>query len=241
MSTTQTAMEKLWDKLPKNKDGYTITYAPGDLPYLYSRGFVDSQRFTLEQWKQAFTPYKISDGNFVLTRDQFLKLDVYRFKQAVGDTFEPLKLREGAWPDVELAYLWQSTIKPSSTITFEIFEKSIEIYKKKGKINAQGHLLVDEEVKKQLHYLLERFPSPKRILEKEVQKIREKRGEKIAAATKNRDDSVFTVGQSQQETKHKQLQNLQASKPKAPEDLPPTDKPTLDLKSLKKPSKNFRG
>ncbi len=241
MSTTQTAMERLWDKLPKNKDGYTVTYAPGDLPYLYSRGFVDSQRFTLEQWKQAFAPYKAKDGNFILTREQFLKLDVYRFKQIVGDAFEPLKLREGAWPDHELAYLWQSTIKTSSTITFEIFEKSIEIYKKKGKVNKLGHLLVDLEVKQQLQYLLERFPSPKRILEKEVAKIREKRGEKIAGASKDRDASVFTVGQSKQEIKHNQFQNLQASKPKAPEDLPPTDGPTVDLKSLKKPIKKFRG
>ena len=234
-------MERLWDKLPKNKDGYTVTYAPGDLPYLYSRGFVDSQRFTLEQWKQAFAPYKTKDGNFVLTREQFLKLDVYRFKQIVGEPFEPLKLREGAWPDYELAYLWQSTIKPSSTITFEIFEKSVEIYKKKGKVNALGHLMVDEDVKKQLQYLLERFPSPKRILEKEVAKIREKRGEKIANATKNRDNSAFTVGQSQQEVKHNQFQNLQASKAKPPEDLPPTSGPTVDLKSLKKPTTKFRG
>ncbi len=239
----KSGMEDIWLKLPKNKDGRTVTYIAADIPYLYNSGFVDTQTFTLAQWQNAFAPYLTPVGTYVLDREQFLRLDPFRYKAPVEGAYDPFKLRDGAWPDYELAYLWKSSIRPSSTIPFEVFEQSVELLKKNGKVNAQGWLVIDADVKKHLSYLLDKFPSPRRKREKEVERLRQKRGQKIAAVQKNRDSSSFTIGQTQIEAKKEKLADLQASQTakKSQPPRPEKEPAGLDLKSLKKPGKKFRG
>lgn len=233
-------MEEIWEKLPKNKDGYTITYLKNDPVYLYHNGFVDTQAFTLEDWLAAFKPFD-QDGKFVLDREQFLTLEKYRFKTGAQPSFDAMKLREGPWPDVELAYLWQTTLKHNTTVSFDVFERAVEALKKDGHVDKDGFLLVDESVKKQLKFFLDRFPSPRRKLEKEVDRIRKKRGDTMAANTKNREASNFVVGQTQLETQQDKLKSLESSADEGPGDLHTDESESIDIKSFKKPKGKFRG
>lgn len=237
----QPDMEKLWEKLPKNKDGYSITYIEGDIPYLYNNGFVDVQRFSLDDWKNAFQPFKQKDGTYRLEKNDFIKLGSFRYNKANEPAFDPFALAERAWPDWELAYLWESTIKVSSTITFDVFKQCILALKKSGQVNESFELIIDENVKKQLAYLLERFPSPRRLLEKEVDKMREKTGKQIQSTQKNRDKSQFVSGETASEVKQKKLKNLESSAAEENLNLDEDSDSSLDVKSFKKPTGKFRG
>lgn len=241
MNSNNPIMDKLWDKLPKNKDGTTVTYWAQDIPYLYAHGFVDTQNHTLEAWQNAFLPYKKPDGTFVLNKAQFLTLDVYRYKEPVGEPFEPQKLREGVWPDYELALLWESTLKRHSSISFEEFELFINEFKHQGQTDKTGSLVVNQAFKKALQDVLDIHPSPKHILAKEVKKIRQKNSQNLAEKSKKRESSLFTTGQTLEEHRFKELKNLEGASTQHASSTQKTNTPEIDVKSLKKPSPKLRG
>jgi hypothetical protein len=76
-------MDYIWNKLPKQRapDGSEyIEYTASDLPYLYHHGFVDTQRYSLDDWLVAIIPFKHEEsGTYRLTQAQFLTLDKYRY------------------------------------------------------------------------------------------------------------------------------------------------------------------
>src|SRR5690349_10807510 len=117
-------MEYIWDKVPKNKQGF-IHYLPGDIPYLYNNGFVDSQRYTYEQWKSAFVDCLQSDGSYLVSKDKFMSLRPFRYVGNVFTPFDPKRVREGEWNDGDLKKLFERSIKPSSSISEEIYWNSI--------------------------------------------------------------------------------------------------------------------
>lgn len=92
-------------------------------------------------------------------------------------------------------------------------------------------------------YLIDRFPSPRHRLEKEVHRIREKREEKVRKVTKDRDSSSFTVGKISSETKKEEFEKLQSSGPiqQSKSKEPAKEKPTIDIKKLRKPGKKISG
>ena len=71
MEDIKDPMEFIWDKVPKNKQG-AIHYLPGDIPYLYRNGFVDSTRYTYDQWKKAFEDCKQDDDSYIVNKNKFL-------------------------------------------------------------------------------------------------------------------------------------------------------------------------
>lgn len=233
------AMEFIWERLPKNKDGKTISYLPGDPVYLYHNGFVDAIKYSLDQWMAALAPFKNKDGSgYTLDRRSFMMLKVFRYHGPSHEVFEPAKLRGGPWPDDELEYLFQNSVKFSSTITKDIFWRSVEALKKKGFVDGSGQLNVNDTVRKQFEYLVEKFPSPQRRLEKEVRRLREERDAERSLHQKNRDASSFTIGTSQSEEdleKFKELENKASPKPVESESA------GIDIKSLKKPTGKVKG
>lgn len=237
------AMEYIWERLPKNKDGKTIHYLPGDVPYLYQNGFVDAVKYTYEEWQKALLPFKDRDGEgYTLDKQQFLALRLFRYNGPSHEVFEPEKLRDGPWPEDELEYLFENSIKYSSTIPKDMFWRAITTLKSKGFMDSQGEFLVNDTVKKQFQYLVEKFPSPQRRLEKEVRRLREERDVERSLHQKNRDASTFTMGTSQSEENLEKFKDLEirtdvSTKPKQES---PEDK-GVDIKSLRKPTGKVKG
>jgi hypothetical protein len=232
------AMQYIWERLPKEKDGKHVRYIKGDIPYLYYYGFVDTRKFALKQWQAAFEPFRQPDGTFLVNQAQFMLLRVYRYNEPVQEPFDPKKLRLGPWPHKELQFLFEKTLKKCTVIPDNIFWNSITALKKRGKVNANNDLLIDEEVQKQFAYLIDRFPTPRRNLEKEVARLRQEKEKAQSVHQKNRDATVFTVGQSERDHKVDAFQKLQSSqstpsptRPAAP--APAAEPAGVDLKALR--------
>jgi hypothetical protein len=240
------AMEYIWERLPKEKDGQTVRYLKGDIGYLYYNGFVDTKRFTYATWKDAFNPFQQGDGAYLLSKAQFLSLRIYRLQGTLTEPFDPYRLAEGPWANSRLKDLYDKAIRPSSEVKEEIFWNSVTALKKMGLVTANDELIVNEKVKKQIAYLIERFPSARRRLEKEVVRLRQEKDKVLSNAMRNRDASGFSIGISESEHKMEQFSKLQASQlepeKKAPVDeVDYDDDEGIDIKSLRKPSGKFRG
>lgn len=237
---TTDPMMYIWEKVPKTAQGF-IHYLPGDIPYLYRNGFVDAIRYTYQQWKEAFKDCLQLDGTYLVNKNKFLSLRKYRYSGPCFQPFEPSKVREGEWNDEELKKLFDKSIKPSSSISEDIFWNSIKALKNQGLVQ-NGNLLVNKAVKTQLAYLIERFPSPRRRLEKEVSRIREERESQTKQVAKDRDASLFVSGKLSSETKLEDFKKLETSVPlKSASPVIKDSKPTLDIKSLRKPGKKISG
>lgn len=235
-------MEYIWGRLPKNPDGKTVKYLYGDLAYLYHNGFVDTLKYTYKQWETAFIPFKQTDGTYLLDKPGFMTLRIFRYNGPSHAAFDPAKLREGPWPDDELEHLYEKSIKPSSSVTREIFWTAMGALKKAGSADAEGKLVINEKVKKQLAYILEKFPSPRRRLEKEVARLKKEKEVEKLANTASRESSDFVVGKTKTENTLESLKKLQASQATT-ESKKPTLKgeEALDLKSLKRPGGKLIG
>ncbi len=233
-------MEYIWERVPKTKEGL-IHYLAGDIPYLYRNGFVDTVKYTYQQWKEAFNDVLQPDGSYLVNKDKFLSLRKYRYAGPVFQPFDPAKVREGEWSDQELKKLYDRSIKPSSSVEENVFWNSVKMLKNQG-FAQNGNLLVNKAVKSQLAYLIERFPSPRRRLEKEVSRIREERDAQLREAIKNRDTSLFVTGKGASEVKRDEFKKMEstASVKSALDNSQPTGE-TLDIKSLRKPKGKIKG
>lgn len=231
-------MEYIWEKVPKTKEGL-IHYLPGDIPYLYKNGFVDTTRFTYDEWKAAFEDCIQSDESYLVSKNKFLSLRFYRYEGPVFKPFDPQRVREGEWTDADLQKLFDASIAPSSSITKEIFWNSVKALKSQG-LTRNENLVINDKVKTQLAYLIERFPSPRRKLEQEVHRIREGRESKYREVAGNRDKSNFVAGKLASEVKSEELAKLQSSGKKAPAKAA-SAKEGVEIKKLKRPPPKLRG
>jgi len=244
MSTNANQMEYIWERIPKLKDGKTIRYLKSDIDYLYYHGFVDTTKYTIEQWKAAFTPFKTKEGNFELNKAQFLSLRAFRYTGPAHEVFDPMRITEGPWSDDDLNLLYKRSVAKASALTSKTFWAYIDALKKiPTRVNEDGHFIIDKAVKIGLYQLIEKYPSPRRRLEKEVRRIRKERDERVEGLKKNRDASGFTVGQTAKEATLEQYQNFVTSsvadqKTEAPIE---TEEEAIDLKKLRKPGKKFFG
>lgn len=161
------AMEYIWQKVPKvTKDGQEfVTYAKTDLPYLYNSGLVDTKRFTFQQWERAFDDCLGEDGRYWVSHKKMLFLGLFRYSKAVGEPFDPLKLRTGKWPIERLWRVYENSIIPSTSIPPEFIKQKFDlIFRKKKslkeavsgdfqKINKGGEDAISQ-VEKKIHPLV---------------------------------------------------------------------------------------
>ena len=228
---TKDPMEHIWERVPKTKEGL-IRYLAGDLPYLYHNGFVDTNRFSLDEWVAAFDDCKKEDDSYLISKEKFLSLGVFRYIGPVLHPFDPHKIKEGEWEDEKLKLLYNLSVKPSSTLPEDIYWNTIENLKKQGCLQ-NGKFLLDNRFIKQLIFLLDQYPSPRRKLEIEVDRIRKEREETLNQNTKVRDTSNFVVGKTNLEVKKEAFKNLE-TKAKIPDQ--PSNAKGEDIKKFRRPA-----
>ena len=242
------SMEYILDRIPKQKDGKTIRYLKGDVAYLYYHGFVNTLHYKLAEWEKAFAPFKQPDGSYVLGKDEFMLLTKFRYLNTTYKPFDPSKIEEGPWPDKALKGFYLRTISRATTIPENIYWDAINKLKKAGQVDKSGNFIVDANFKKFILRLIVKYPSPRTILECEVQRIKRERDEKMGLSQKNRDASGFSVGQTAKEAQIEELQRLQStasasSTQTITAQVDQTKEKTVDVKSLRKknPEGKFKG
>lgn len=234
-------MEFIWEKLPKMADD-RVLYGANDPTYLYENGFVNTQSVTLTTWKTAFLPFKQKDGTYILSKEDFFSLRLYRDSGLVLPPFNPQKMRPGPWPDEELTVLYERSIQPSSSLTAEVYWTAINALKRQGHIDANGQLNVDDKVQQQFTYLIDKFPSPRRRLEKEVARLKKEESDLTHNAQAKREKSDFKVGKTKSESRHEDFKALENStRTSQNATLVDPKKATIDVKKMKKPTGKFVG
>lgn len=242
-NTNQDAMEFIWDRIPKQKDGKTIKYLSGDVDYLYAHGFVDTKKFKLEEWHKAFDPFKQKDGSFILTKKQFMSLRMFRYTGPSGEVFDALRIKPGPWTDEQLQELYDRSIGVASTLPEKSFWTFVNALKKKSSRFAEdGRFYIDMRFRVGLDALIKLYPSPRTLLELEVRRLRLEKDKAKLKSQLNRDSSKFMIGESEAENKTAAFEKMKStSKQKQEQPKKEEQKETIDIKSLKKPSKTFRG
>ncbi len=157
-------MEYLWTTLEKTPDGKAIVYFPIDVEMLWKMGFVDTEKYSMDQWKLVFEPYKQADGSFRLEKDAFLSLDKYRYKGEIHIPFDAMRINEGLYTDEGLSDLVDASIAPSCNYAPEKLKVFFEAFKDTFR-TPDGYIKVDRIAKMQIRALIEKNPSPLRNLE----------------------------------------------------------------------------
>ncbi len=166
--TTFDPMKYIWDKVSKpGPDGKRyITYKNlVDLKYLYETGFVDTDKYTLQQWTDTFKPSLKPDGSYQISEQQWMAKRPYRYAGPVDAPFDPIAMREGAWDPDELKTLIDKRIAPSCTLQRSHFDKMLEEGRRMGRF-VNGKFTINKPFKFGLKQLLDTYPSPRRLREK---------------------------------------------------------------------------
>lgn len=127
-------MEFIWSRCPKEvkDDVEYVVYEETDIPALYYSGLVDTERFKLTHWEQAFKDCKGEDGRYWVSHNKMIFLGMFRYSKRVGEPFDPLKLRTGTWPIERLWKVYEKSVIPSTTIPPEFIKQKFDlIYRKK--------------------------------------------------------------------------------------------------------------
>ncbi len=122
------AMELIWSQVPKElKNGIEfITYVKTDIPYLYYSGLVDTERYTLKQWEDAFQDCLGEDGRYWVPHEKMLWLGRFRYSKTVSEPFDPLKMRMGQYSIDRLWKIFENSIIPSCSLPKEFLKNTFD-------------------------------------------------------------------------------------------------------------------
>lgn len=156
-------METIWDNLPKTADGFHVDFADGDLELIWWNGFVDTIKFPMAAWIKAFEPHKQPNGDYLLTREEFLEKEKFRYTGEIKIPFDPLLINEGMYTEEGLQELIDKSIAPSCVKTPAELKEFFDGFKEKYR---KGKLIrVDMKAKREINELIYWHPSPLRRLE----------------------------------------------------------------------------
>lgn len=175
-SSLKEVMERIWDRMQKKTDlppGYSgeyIQYLATDPQYLYEVGFVDTKKYSFEEWEKAFEPFKQTDGTYLISKDQFIALGKYKFTGLVKKPLDAMQIKEGWYPLQEWHLFLVRSVIPSLSLPVENMLEAEKQLKDSGQIK-KGKILVDKALKLRIKAMLDQFPSPMRQRELGVDKI----------------------------------------------------------------------
>ncbi len=173
-------MEHLWGLIDKTPDGKHVRYDEIDVEHLWWMGFVDTERYGMEEWKAAFEPFRQPDTTFTLSKDDFFALDKYRYKGEIRIPFDAMKINEGKYTDEGLDELVNASIVPSCSLPREKLREFIDTLKKDFR-QPDKLILIKSEAKRRIKTLLDKNPSPLRNLELLLDDMISRRGEDMEA------------------------------------------------------------
>ncbi len=231
-------MNLIWSSIPKEV-GFseeTIKYVPTDLIFLYQTGFVDTNLFTLEEWQAAFQHLQQADSNYLITKNEFIKLGKFKYTGNIKAPVDPLKIREG-WYEINdwRLFLIRSILPSTTALNAEFLKKGEENAKAKGLI-VNGRIKIGKEIKLWLKQILDQHPTPQRLRELGVEKAHQERlKQEVSRSTSpTTQKTTFAKGQKITDVKKKNLDEMlvKRSSIKGSEQT----KETISLKDLKKSS-----
>jgi hypothetical protein len=145
-------MEFIWQRCPKTeKDGEEyVVYEPTDIPALYYSGLVDTHRFKLKHWEQAFEDCLGKDGRYWVSHNKMMFLGMFRDSKRVGEPFDPLKMRIGKYTPERLWQVFEKSIIPSCSLGEDFVKRVFEghILRNKSAREILGKD-VDQAIKKE--------------------------------------------------------------------------------------------
>lgn len=243
-------MEYLWKTLEKTADGKHIRYNIYDVEMLWKMGFVDTERYPLEEWKQVFEPYRQQDGTFLLSKDAFYALDEYRYKGEIHIPFDAMRINEGLYTDEGFNDLVDASIAPSCSLSKEELKAFFDGLKDLFR-TPEGLIRINRDAKLKIDDLINRNPSPLRNLEimfdqmlaqgkgREMEKQVEGLDAKMATARAAVEASSFSATpRSKPEAAAGGLDKLVKAREKAAEE---TKGPSTELKKIRRSRKGMRG
>ncbi len=163
-----------------------------DLSYLYRTGFVDTDKFKYQDWLNAFKNSRQSNGEYHLTKEQWLSKATYRYNKKVEEPYDPMTIREGEWTEADWLDFIKTTLVPQCTITFEQYLFGINEAKRKGEIK-DGIVTMTAEKKRGIVKLLNNNPSPKRRRALAVQHVRKKEDLETTASGPSKTSTAAAV------------------------------------------------
>ncbi|MBT3181734.1 MAG: hypothetical protein HN337_04400 [Deltaproteobacteria bacterium] len=245
-------MDHLWDQLEKTEDGNHVYYTNLDIITLWETGFVDTERYDIETWKQVFEPYKQDEDAYLLNKDEFLKLDDYRFKGEIHIPFDAMLINEGKYTDEGLDELVELSIVPSCKMSQDQLYSFFATLKEDFR-DTDGLIIIKEDAKQRIKTLLESNPSPLRNLEILLDQMYESKGADLESEIDKLESDVATLEAARQvsqfsaspttkvEAKAKQFEKLQKVKKKKEFVEEDDGKDKVKLKKIKRSRKGFRG
>lgn len=154
----------LWEQLPKSPDPDHVTYTAADIDTLWHMGFVDVDQCPLATWRQAFATARQPDGNFRLTREDFLSLDRYRYKGEIYAPFDAELINAGQYTDEGFQELVEQSLVPSCSLSRGALAGLVDGLKAKVR-QPNGLLRIEALAKREIARWLKEHPSPLRRLE----------------------------------------------------------------------------
>jgi len=168
-------MLEIWRTLPKtpHPEGKTeeyISYNKTDPAYLYGRGFVDDEKFSLSEWEAAFGPFLHASGNYFLNLNDFVSLGKYKFHGWVRKPLNVMEMRDG-WYELEvLKTFFYESLLPSTSLG-KVFVDNLLKRMEQGPKGPDGLHLIKDDFKRELQNCLDQYPSIRRIRELSVYKL----------------------------------------------------------------------
>ena len=242
-------MELIWDNLPKMKDGVRVKFTEGDLELIWWNGFVDTVRFSLKAWTDAFEPHKQPNKTYILTKADFLEKDHLRYDGEIRIPFDPILINEGMYTEEGLQELIDQSIAPSCVKTKKELQEFFEAFKNKY---SDGKLIrIEMSGKREIAKLLFDHPSPLRRLELMFDAMFSQ--EVINAVAQNMDFSASpdqaarvqvsafsTLPSNRSEKLAKELKSIERARKERASTTSSGDE-GIEIKKVKKSRKGFKG
>ncbi len=157
-------MELFWDRLPKRPDDDHITLSQEDIDAMWESGIVDTKQYPITAWRDAFDVHRQADGTYVLSKEEFLSKETYRYKGEIMVPFDAMQINEGKYTDEGLNELFDASIAPSSSLSPAEIKKFLDDLKTLFR-EPNGLVKIGKEAKAQIRDMIEANPSPLRKLE----------------------------------------------------------------------------
>lgn len=243
-------MEHLWNTLEKTPDGQHVRYTEQDVDQLWWMGFVDTEKVSLAKWRAVFEPLRQPDGSFLLSKDDFLAMDPYRYKGEIRIPFDPMMINEGKYTNEGLDDLVYASIAPSCKLPRNELEKFMDGIKKDFR-QSDGLILIKKTAKQRIKAMLDQNPSPLRNLEVLLDQMITERADaehmideaeaSAAAMEAARQASHFSATPTTKtEKKAKDLKAIEKAH-KAAATIESDEKPKVELRKIRRSRKGMRG